>query len=194
MKVQMQRIIAAILVLTLAAGAMAISWDLGAEPVPGYYEFYSTGQLGEGGYSIDISATDTITEYGDVQHLVTSTSWGYQELGSGILQPGAGSSMMMMNPGAFLMFMIPMFIDDLDMEPGERAVIPGFGRITVLDPEVHGGITGHTIVIEERNSDDEWQPLLRIVFNEDIPVPLLSAYYEDGEIVDETKLVEFREY
>ena len=193
MKVRIHKLFATMMILLLASAALAVSWELDADPAPGYYEFASTSQSGSGGYSIDISATDTVDENGETLHMVTSSSWGYQPMSSMLLQPGAGSAMLF-NPGSFMMYMIPMFLDGLDMEPGERAVMPGFGRITVLDPEVHGGITGHTIVIEERDSDDEWQPLLRIVFNENIPVPLLSAYYDGGELIDETKLVEFREY
>lgn len=193
MKVYVRNILATVTAIMFVCAAHAVSWDLGAVPAPGYYEFYSIGQFGEGGYSIDISATDTVSEDGETLHLVTSTTWGYQALNASVLQPGAVNSLLM-NPASFMMFMIPMFIDDMDMEPGERAVIPGFGRVTVREPEVHGGITGHAIVIEERDSDDEWRPLMFLVFNESVSVPLVSAYYEDGELVSETKLVEFREY
>lgn len=193
MKSTLHKLIVALVVLFAAVFAHAVSWNMDTPPVPGYYEFYTSGELGEGGFSVDISATDTVTEYGDTLHLVTNSSWSYQELNVSLLQPGLGS-LFSMNPGTFFLFMVPMFLEDLDMEPGERAVFPGFGRATVQQPETVAGITGHALLIEERDSDDEWQPLMYLVFNADFGTPLKSVFYEDGNAISETTLVEFRAY
>lgn len=189
-----RKLIAALLTSILFASAYAVDWNMNADPVPGYYEYRITGDMGDGGYSIDISASDTLVDdNGDALHLVTTTSWTYQPVSSGLLQPGF-ANLLSMNVGSFMLFMIPMMLDGLDMEPGERAVMPGMGRITVQNQETHAGITGHALLVEERDSNDEWRPLMYIVFNENIATPLKSVFYDSGEPVSETTLVEFRAY
>lgn len=193
MKTSLQRLIVVVVAVFALTQAHAVSWNMDTPPVPGYYEFYTNGVLGEGGFSVDISASDTVTENGETLYLVTNSSWSYQELDVMLLQPGLGG-LFSMNAGSFFLFMVPMFLEDLDMEPGERAVFPGFGRATVQAPETYAGVTGHALLIEERDSDDEWQPLMYIVFNEDFGTPLKTVFYEDGRPISETTLVEFRTY
>lgn len=191
MKHALQKLSIALLVVFGLVQAQAASWNMELPPVPGYYEFYTSGEMGEGGYSVDISVSDEVGEYGDPLYLVKHTTWSYQELDIMLLQPGL-TNLFSFNMGSFFLFMVPMMLEDLDMNPGEVSVFPGFGRAVVQQPETHAGITGHSILIEEEADSGEWQPLMFLVFNEDFGTPLKSIFYEDGEPYSETTLVEFR--
>lgn len=178
------------LVLALAATALAQKWSPYELKGPAYFRFVSSERGGpELTNSIDVRPSAHVDEYGEPLFEVTTTRTSYQSLDSAL----AGDLMGLASgfTSMYLMMLIPAMAD-MDMVPGEKMSLFGAGRVTVLGTETHAGRTGHHLLMETKDSSDAYEPMAEWVIDFELPLPLVTRLYDDGELVSEERLVEYR--
>ncbi|MBW7916812.1 MAG: hypothetical protein H3C53_09045 [Trueperaceae bacterium] len=179
----------ATLALVLAATALAQSWTPYELKGPAYFRFVTTENGGpELGYSVDIRASSVVDEEGAPLFEVTTTRTSYQPLENALM--GDMMGLMTGFTSMYLMMLVPA-LADMDMVAGERMSLFGAGRVTVLGQETHGGRTGHHLLLESKNSEDEYERAFEWVIDFDLPLPIATRYYEEGELTREERLVEY---
>lgn len=187
---------AATLVLLLAGStALAASWEPYVFNQPEMYEFeiHTVGEP-DSGYTIDIRNTDLTDESGEALYEVlytTRTVHNADDVGSSMMGLGGLGAMANMFSSMYMMFLIPA-LSDMDLEVGERMSMMGMGRITVTGHEEYAGRTGYALLLETKNSDDEYEPAGEWVIDLDLPLPLVTRAYENGEMLTETVLVLYK--
>lgn len=190
----LRRIIAGVAALLFASAALAATWAPYEFNGPELYEFeVRTPGEPTTGYTIDIRTSDQTDAYGEALYEVLYTTRSYVTAAdaSGALMGTSGMSAMAGAFGAmYMMFLVPT-LGDMDMEVGERISMMGMGRITITGMEEHGGRTGYALMLETKNSDDEYEPSVSWVVDLDLPLPLATRNYEQGQITSETTLVRY---
>lgn len=189
-----RRIVVTVFSLLFASAALAASWAPYEFNGPEFYEFEvrTTGEPTTG-YSIDIRASDLTDDYGEALYEVLYTTRSYVTAGDagGALMGTGGMNIM---AGAFsamyMMFLIPT-LGDMDMEVGERMSMMGMGRITVTGIEQHAGRSGYALLLETKNSEDEYEASAGWVIDLELPLPLVTRGYEDGELTSETVMIRY---
>jgi hypothetical protein len=185
---------AAFLALLLVLGStLAASWEPYTFSQPEMYEFQINvpGQPSSG-YILDIRDAAAVNDRGETLYEVLYTTRSLvtaDEVGSSMMGFGGGSFMMAGLNSMYMMFLIPA-LSDMDLEVGERMSLMGMGRVTVAAIEEVAGQTGYALRLETR-SDEEYELVSEWVINLDLPLPLVTRSYENGELTSETVLVRY---
>lgn len=192
MKKFFRTVILLALVLVIPA-ALAASWDPYAFSQPELYEFeINTPGEPSSGYILDIRDAGVTDEYGEALYEVLYTTRSLvtaDEVGGSMMGFGGGLMMAGLN-SMYMMFLVPA-LSDMDMEVGERMSLMGMGRVTVAGIEEIAGVTGYALKLETK-SDEEYELVTEWVINLDMPLPLVTRSYENGELASETVLVRYQ--
>lgn len=192
----MRRLVRTALFLSLAlfaVPAFAADWTPYELKGPAFFRYVvQLPDMPEVSFSVDIKASDHTDEYGDPLFEVTNTKVSYQTLDTALFGDIA-TGLMTGFASMYMMLLIPA-LGDMDMEPGERISLMGMGRVTVVGTAEYAGRTGHHLVLETKDSGDQYVKSMEWVIDFDLPIPLLTRHYEDGELVREERLVEYRAY
>lgn len=184
-----------LLALVLAIpGALAASWEPYTFSQPELYEFeVNTPGQPSSGYILDIRDTATTNDNGEALFEVLYTTRSLvtaDEVGGSMMGFGGGGMLMAGLSSMYMMFLIPA-LSDMDMEVGERMSLMGMGRVTVAGIEEVAGVTGYALKLETK-SDEEYELVTEWVINLDMPMPLVTRSYENGELTSETVLVRYQ--
>lgn len=185
-------VLAAAIFALLIGSASAQSWTPYELTGPAYFKF-ATHEVGapETFYSVDIRNSSEVDEDGEQLYEVTTTRTSYQTLDNALMGDAFFTGLMTGFTSMYLMMLLPA-MSDLDMVPGEKMSLFGMGRVTVLGTQEHGGRSGHHLLFETKNSDDEYERAMEWVIDMDLPLPIATRFYEDGELTREERLVEYR--
>jgi hypothetical protein len=181
------------LLLTFPA-VLAASWEPYTFAQPELYEFETNvpGQPSSG-YILDIRDAGLVDEYGAALYEVLYTTRSLvtaDDVGGSMMGFGGGGLMMAGLNSMYMMFLVPA-LSDMDLEVGERMSLMGMGRVTVTGIEEVAGQTGYALRLETK-SGEEYELVSEWVINLDLPMPLVTRSYENGELATETVLVRYQ--
>lgn len=93
-----------------------------------------------------------------------------------------------------LMLGHPLFssmVGEMELKVGEKMSFFGAGRAEVVGKEKVAGVEGFVCHLFMKQDDGE-QKVAELVVNPDLPLPLRSRTFEDGELRFEMELIEYR--